>query len=60
MARSEGNPFFAEELLTAAGGGQNLRLPDNLRDLLLHRTSGLDQAALDLLWVAAVAGRDVP
>ena len=60
VARSEGNPFFAEELLTAAGSGQYLRLPDNLRDLLLHRTSGLDQAALDLLRVAAVAGRDVP
>jgi predicted ATPase len=44
VARSEGNPFFAEELLTAAGSGQYLRLPDNLRDLLLHRTSGLDQA----------------
>ena len=58
VERSEGNPFFAEELLTVAGGA-NPRLPLSLRDLLLHRTSGLDRAALDLLRVAAVVGRDV-
>ena len=58
--RSEGNPFFAEELLTVAGSGEYARLPLSLRDLLLHRMSGLDGAALDLLRLASVVGRDVP
>ncbi len=60
VARSEGNPFFAEELLTVAGSGEYPRLPLSLRDLLLHRISGLDRAALDLLRLASVVGRDVP
>ncbi len=34
VARSEGNPFFAEELL-AAGGDENGDLPRRLRDVLL-------------------------
>ena len=59
VARSEGNPFFAEELLTVAGSGEYSRLPLSLRDLLLHRISGLDGAALDLLRLASVVGRDV-
>ena len=38
IARSEGNPFFAEELLAAAGGsGGGLR--GDLRDLLLRRVA---------------------
>ena len=40
-ARSEGNPFFAEELL-AASGGQGVELPEALRDLLLQRVARLD------------------
>ena len=58
--RSEGNPFFVEELLTVAGSGEYPRLPLSLRDLLLHRISGLDGAALDVLRLASVVGRDVP
>jgi DNA-binding NarL/FixJ family response regulator len=49
LARAEGNPFFAEELLAAGG-----QLPDGLRELLLQRVAGLDQ---DLLRAAAAAGR---
>jgi DNA-binding CsgD family transcriptional regulator len=57
-ARSEGNPFFAEELLAAAGddGGE---LPRGLRDLLLQRVARLSQATQALLRLAAAAGREV-
>ena len=58
VARSEGNPFFAEELLAAASdeGGE---LPRGLRDLLLQRVARLDPATQSLLRLAAAAGRDV-
>ena len=39
VARSEGNPFFAEELLAVAGDGSG-ELPHGLRDLLLQRVAG--------------------
>ena len=58
VARSGGNPFFAEELL-AAGGDATAGLPRRLRDLLLQRVARLDPAAQDLLRLAAAAGRDV-
>jgi predicted ATPase len=57
-ARSEGNPFFAEELLAAAGG-RGAKLPEGLRDVLLQRVAGLDDPTQGLLRVAAAAGRDV-
>jgi DNA-binding CsgD family transcriptional regulator len=57
VVRSEGNPFFAEELLAAADQGGEL--PRGLRELLLQRTARLDAAAQGLLRVAAAAGRDV-
>ena len=60
VARSEGNPFFAEELLTAAADDdQNGELPQGLRDLLLQRVAQLDPATQSLLRLAAAAGRDV-
>jgi len=49
--RSGGNPFFAEELLATGG-----ELPGSLRDVLLQRVSGLDQAPLRMI---AAAGRDI-
>jgi DNA-binding CsgD family transcriptional regulator/tetratricopeptide (TPR) repeat protein len=58
VARSEGNPFFAEELLAAAGD-QGGELPDGLRELLLQRVARLDPATRSLLRLAAAAGRDV-
>jgi DNA-binding CsgD family transcriptional regulator len=58
VARSEGNPFFAEELLAAAGN-RGAELPRGLRDLLLQRVAGLDPATQGLLRLAAAAGRDV-
>jgi DNA-binding CsgD family transcriptional regulator/tetratricopeptide (TPR) repeat protein len=57
-ARSEGNPFFAEELL-AAGPDPSGDLPHGLRDLLLQRVNELDPATQGLLRLAAAAGRDV-
>jgi DNA-binding CsgD family transcriptional regulator len=58
VARSEGNPFFAEELLAAADDLDG-ELPPGLRDLLLQRLNRLDPAAQSLLRLAAAAGRDV-
>jgi DNA-binding NarL/FixJ family response regulator len=57
-ARSEGNPFFAEELL-AASGGRGVELPEALRDLLLQRVARLDHPAQGVLRLAAAAGREV-
>ena len=57
LARSEGNPFFAEELLAARLEGT--RLPPALRDLLLARVDALPEPAQRLLSAAAVAGSRV-
>jgi len=54
--RSEGNPFFAEELLAAAGAGG---LPFTLRDILSARLDGLPEPAKEVLRIAAAAGRRV-
>jgi len=57
-ARSEGNPFFAEELLAAAPAGRD-ELPATLRDMLLARIRALDASAQAAVRIAAVGGRDV-
>jgi DNA-binding CsgD family transcriptional regulator len=57
-ARSEGNPFFAEELLAAAGE-RRAELPQALRDLLLQRAARLDDATRGVLRLASAAGREV-
>jgi DNA-binding CsgD family transcriptional regulator/tetratricopeptide (TPR) repeat protein len=57
-ARSEGNPFFAEELLAAGLAGE--RLPRALHELLLRRVAQLDAETRRVLRIAAAAGRDVP
>jgi DNA-binding CsgD family transcriptional regulator/tetratricopeptide (TPR) repeat protein len=57
LERSEGNAFFAEELLAASDGGG--ALPESLRDALLLRVEGLPTFARSLLEIAAVAGRKV-
>jgi DNA-binding CsgD family transcriptional regulator/tetratricopeptide (TPR) repeat protein len=58
VARSEGNPFFAEELLAAADEADG-EVPRGVRDLLLQRVSRLDGRTQGLLRLAAAAGRDV-
>jgi DNA-binding CsgD family transcriptional regulator len=59
VARSEGNPFFAEELLAVAGDDGGDELSRGLRALLLQRVARLDHATQDLLRLAAAAGREV-
>ena len=55
--RSEGNPFFAEELLVA--GAASRRLPPTLREVLAARLATLSDATVRVLGVAAIAGRRV-
>jgi DNA-binding CsgD family transcriptional regulator len=52
--RSEGNAFFAEQLLAA--GGEVARLPELLRDVLLVPLDALSVAAVEVLQVVAAAG----
>jgi DNA-binding CsgD family transcriptional regulator/tetratricopeptide (TPR) repeat protein len=59
FARSEGNPFFTEELLAVERSGAH-GLPATLRDLLRGRVQALPEQAQRVLEVVAVAGRRVP
>ena len=54
--RSEGNPFFAEELLAA---GEYGGVPESLQDVLLARAHRLSGDAEHVVQVAAVIGRPV-
>jgi DNA-binding NarL/FixJ family response regulator len=58
-ARSEGNPFFAEELLLAGEGADPGVLPPSLREVLLTRVVGLGHRTQQLLRVIAAAGPGV-
>ncbi len=58
LERSEGNPFFTEELL-ASPRATNETLPSSLRDMLLARVEAQSDAVRDVLRIAAVAGRTV-
>ena len=56
--RSEGNPFFTEELVAAGGHeGDAGRLPPSLRDILLGRLAGLSDEAQRVLRIAAIGGQ---
>jgi DNA-binding CsgD family transcriptional regulator/tetratricopeptide (TPR) repeat protein len=55
VRRSEGNPFFAEELL-AADAAHPDHLPDSLRDILLGRVADLSDEERDVLRVASTLG----
>ncbi len=59
VQRSQGNPFYVEELVGAfLGGGWSL--PEDLADLLLVRLDRLDESARGLVRVASAAGQRVP
>ncbi len=58
--RSEGNAFFAEELLAAYGEQGTVALPWTLVDVLLARVERLSEGAQRVVRVASVAGRRVP
>ncbi|MCU1428470.1 MAG: hypothetical protein JWL83_2470 [Actinomycetia bacterium] len=53
--RSEGNAFFAEELIAARGTAE--QIPATLRDIMLARVDALSEGAQRLLRVVAVVGR---
>jgi DNA-binding NarL/FixJ family response regulator len=57
LARSGGNPFFAEELLAAGAAG--LVLPRSLRDTLEDRVRQMSADAQQVVRVASVAGARV-
>jgi DNA-binding CsgD family transcriptional regulator/tetratricopeptide (TPR) repeat protein len=58
FARSEGNPYFTEELLAVVRAGSG-ELPMTLRGLLRGRVQTLPDHAQQVLTVVAVAGRRV-
>ncbi|HEU4369878.1 MAG TPA: sigma 54-interacting transcriptional regulator [Methylomirabilota bacterium] len=63
VARSEGNPFFIEELARAAGEQGDLAtppVPETLQEVVLARIERLPGEAKRLLQAAAVLGLDVP
>ena len=53
--RSQGNAFFAEELV-AAGEARDADLPDSLREVLLVAIDGLPVGVVEVLRVVAAAG----
>jgi tetratricopeptide (TPR) repeat protein len=55
LARSQGNPLFAEELLASAR--ENAGLPETLKDALLWRLESVPPDVRDVLGIAAVLGR---
>ncbi|MFH8379794.1 AAA family ATPase [Kitasatospora sp. NPDC018058] len=57
--RSEGNPFFVEELATAFHDGCGVGLTDSLRDMLLVRVESLDEEAQRVVRIAAEGGSHV-
>ena len=58
LERSEGNPYFTEELL-ASSRGPDVPLPRSLRDILLSRVEPQSGAVRDVLRIVAVAGRTI-
>lgn len=68
--RSEGNPFFVEELVSAATEGETLeptaqaatmmdraKLPENVSEAIMARIRALGPRAIEVLSAAAVIGR---
>jgi DNA-binding CsgD family transcriptional regulator/tetratricopeptide (TPR) repeat protein len=58
VARAEGNPFFVEELVSAASGPDHW-LPEQLADVLLVRLDRLDDESRSVVRAASVGGRRV-
>ena len=56
LARSQGNAFFAEELLAASGDDGAHPIPESLRDALTLRVERLSPLARQTVRSAAVAG----
>jgi DNA-binding CsgD family transcriptional regulator/tetratricopeptide (TPR) repeat protein len=58
--RSQGNAFFAEELVTMESGGSERELPPMLSDILLARIESRSAAAREVLRIVAAGGSRVP
>lgn len=54
--RSGGNPYAAEALLRAALAGDEVTLPESLREVLVRRTRSCRAGTAELLHVVAAAG----
>jgi DNA-binding CsgD family transcriptional regulator/tetratricopeptide (TPR) repeat protein len=59
MGRSDGNPFFAEEVLAAERRGEGADVPQMLDDLLRARLATVSEAARGVLRVAALVGVEI-
>jgi DNA-binding CsgD family transcriptional regulator len=57
--RSDGNPFFIEELLAAEEGADTSQVPTTLQGILLARLAGVPEAAQGILGIVAVAGHRI-
>src|SRR4029453_4160135 len=60
LARSEGNPFYAEQLLAAGAADARVELPATLAEGLLARVQGLSEPAQRAPRGAAGGGGGVP
>jgi class 3 adenylate cyclase len=56
--RTEGNPFFVEEVVRQLDSGLGLTLPESVKELLLRRLRQLDEPARRALAAAAVLGTE--
>jgi DNA-binding NarL/FixJ family response regulator len=54
--RSDGNPFFIEQLAWAHADGESSTVPASLRDILLTQLSRQPRGVQDLLSAASIAG----
>ena len=57
--RSDGNPYFVEELLATERGAPEAALPRTLSETLSAQVAGLPPDGRELLGIVAVAGRPV-
>jgi DNA-binding CsgD family transcriptional regulator/tetratricopeptide (TPR) repeat protein len=57
--RTEGNPFFVEELVASGAQDTGDGVPETLRNVLLIRVAALSEEAQRILGIASVAGRTV-
>ncbi len=56
LARTEGNPLYAAEILAVNRAGNQEGVPDHLSDLLLARIDALDEGPRAMLRLASVNG----
>lgn len=62
IEKSEGNPFFLEELARTVveRGADSGAIPDTVQGVIMARVDRLPEAAKHILQTASVLGREVP